>query len=277
MRLFPVSAIRNPPPANAATRAGALSAALVAAPPSPPNAAVPVPATVAMIPLADTRRMRLLPVSAIRNPPPGSAATPPGWLSCASWAPSPSPPKPADPLPATVAMTPAADTRRMRLLPVSAIRNPPPGSGETPRGWFSRTAGSVAGRPSPPKPPAAPTAGPAPATVAIAPPAPTRRMRWLEVSAIRKPPPSSGATSEGLVSSALVAGPPSPPKPPVPLPAAVSIRSPTAPSTTPVAHTPTSAVSASVASTRRTTMRWLAGADIDGDSRALRASGLSQT
>ncbi len=144
-----------------------------------------MPATVAIVPPALTRRMRSLPVSAIRKLPSGSAATPSGWFSWAEVAGPPSPAKPAPLVPATVVMTPFS-TLRMRLSPVSAIRKPLPfASGETPRGWLSRTSALTASTPSPAKLPPAPQHGPAPATVAIVPPASTRRMRPFDVSAIR--------------------------------------------------------------------------------------------
>ena len=121
-----------------ATLEGAFSEAWIAGPRSPSPSAWP-PATVVMIPLALTRRMRLLPVSAIRNEPSGRAATSRGAFSEAPVAASPSPPKPALADPATVVMTPVGLTRRMRLLPVSAMRKPPSAVGATPRGPFSRT------------------------------------------------------------------------------------------------------------------------------------------
>src|SRR3954454_3363134 len=52
-----------------------LSLAEVAGPLSPPNAAVPSPATVSILPFGNTSRTRLFGPSEIRNPPPGSAMT----------------------------------------------------------------------------------------------------------------------------------------------------------------------------------------------------------
>jgi hypothetical protein len=205
-----------------ATLLGAFSTATLAGPRSP--SVSPPPATVVMIPLVLTRRMRLLPVSAIRNEPSGRAATSRGALSVAPVAASPSPPKPALPFPATVVITPAGLTRRTRLLPVSAMRKPPSAVGETPRGPFSRTVGFVAASESPANPPGA-FPGPAPATVLMVPASLTRRIRLLAVSAIRYVAvPPTKATSDGVASCAPVAPPPSPVNPAVPVPATVSMR-----------------------------------------------------
>ena len=58
---FPASAINRFPLASTATPEGRLKRALVAGPPSPrPSAGLPPPATVVMIPLGLTFRMRLL-------------------------------------------------------------------------------------------------------------------------------------------------------------------------------------------------------------------------
>ena len=166
-----------------ATLEGVFSAAWTAGPRSPSPAAWP-PATVVMIPLALTRRMRLLPVSAIRNAPSGRAATSRGAFSAAPVAASPSPPKPALAGPATVVMTPVGLTRRMRLLPVSAMRKPPSAvGGDAARSVEPHRAvgrGQAVARE-----PAGRVAGPAPATVEIAPASLTRRMRLLAVSATR--------------------------------------------------------------------------------------------
>src|SRR5207248_223186 len=116
MRLLPVSAITKPPSAVAATPLGKLSWAAVAGPPSPEKPDVPLPATVVIVPADETRRMRLLLKSAIRKPPSAVAATPEGALSWAAVAGPPSPEKPDVPLPATVVIVPAGETRRMLLL-----------------------------------------------------------------------------------------------------------------------------------------------------------------
>src|SRR4051794_17570722 len=104
--------------------------------------------------------MRPLWLSAIRKPPPGSAATSVGAESWAAVAGPPSPEKPPVPFPATVAILPWPSTRRTRSLAVSATRKPPPGSGDTPCGAARRAA--VAGPPSPPN-----ARWPLPATVEI--------------------------------------------------------------------------------------------------------------
>ena len=58
--------------------------------------------------------MRLLPVSAMYKLPAASAAMPKGPLSEAELAGPPSPPKPADPLPATVVMMPVTASTRLQ-------------------------------------------------------------------------------------------------------------------------------------------------------------------
>ena len=105
-----------------------------------------VPATVVIRPCR-TRRMRLLWVSAIRKPPSGNAATECGSSSSALLARPPSPAEPGRPSPATVVIRPEAETLRIAMLPASATRNPPPGSGETSKGWSS--CARVAAPPSP--------------------------------------------------------------------------------------------------------------------------------
>jgi hypothetical protein len=83
---------------------------------------VPLPATVVMIPVGDTRRTRPAPASAIKKLPSGSTATPIGSLKLAAVAGPPSPESPNQPVPATVLIVPSANTRRTRSLPASAIR-----------------------------------------------------------------------------------------------------------------------------------------------------------
>src|SRR5207244_2835086 len=90
---------------------------------------------------------------------------------------------------------------------VSAIRKPPSAVAATPTGPNSLAA--VAGPPSPVEPELVSV----PATVVIVPPGETRRIAWLEVSAIRKPPSAVAATPSGKLSLAAVAGPPSPVEP----------------------------------------------------------------
>src|SRR4051812_37171948 len=90
------------PSESTATAQGLNSSALVAGPPSPKNPAVPLPATVVMIPLAPTFRTLLLPGSAIYKFPLASTATLCGNDSPALVAAPLSPEYPGKPLPATV-------------------------------------------------------------------------------------------------------------------------------------------------------------------------------
>ena len=139
-------------------------------------------ATVVIVPFGATRRMRLLPVSAIKNPPLASGETENGRFSCAASAGPPSPESPCVPLPATVVMTPAGEINRTRWLPVSGKRMLPSGSAAMPRG--AAICANVAGPPSPEKPNV-----PVPAIVVMMPVAlDTCLMRWLPVSAITKLP-----------------------------------------------------------------------------------------
>ena len=138
MRWFSASAIRKPPSGVRATPAGPRSMALVAGPSSPPKPAAPMtPATVVIVPPADTWRTLWLSLSPIRKLPSGLTATPTGKLSCALVARLPSPRGPAAPVPATVVMIPPGDTFRTRLLFESAIRKPPSGVSARPLGAFS--------------------------------------------------------------------------------------------------------------------------------------------
>src|SRR5437868_4166582 len=112
------------PDPSTATPVGVHKLALVAGPPSPVKPSnLPPPATVVMTPAAaSTRRIRLLPLSAMNRLPDPSAATPAGLHTPALVAAPPSPLNPHVPLPATVVMTPvAASTRRIRLLLLSAM------------------------------------------------------------------------------------------------------------------------------------------------------------
>src|SRR5436190_11006419 len=69
IREFSVSAIRNPPSGVDATHRGPNSEARVGGPPSPKDPTTPLPATVLIVPLAETLRMRWLRRSAMRKPP----------------------------------------------------------------------------------------------------------------------------------------------------------------------------------------------------------------
>jgi len=74
-----------------------------------------VPATVEMVPLGHTRRMRWLPRSAIRSDPSaGSTAMETGLRIAAATARPPSPLNPEMSVPATVVMVPLGHTRRTR-------------------------------------------------------------------------------------------------------------------------------------------------------------------
>ena len=159
---------RLPAPSSATLR-GAPSCAAVAAPPSPNDD--PPPATVEIFPEESTLRMRLLFTSAMYRLPAASSATSWGLLSCAAVAAPPSPLKPAVPVPATVEITPAEFTLRMRWLFHSAMYRLPARSSATPSGRSSSAA--VAAPPSPRElpPPATvsmtqSSAGCAPATAA---------------------------------------------------------------------------------------------------------------
>src|SRR4029453_2290244 len=78
MAALPGSAIRNPPAGVVATAYGIVRLAAVAGPPSPlmKTDDVPVPATVVITPVGETRRTRLPNQSAIRKPPSGVVASP---------------------------------------------------------------------------------------------------------------------------------------------------------------------------------------------------------
>jgi hypothetical protein len=87
----------------------------------------------------------------------------------------------------------------------SAIKKPPSAVAATPSGPSSWAL--VAGPPSPENPCVLP------ATVVIVPSGDTRRTRWLNVSAIKKPPSAVAATPNGVPSWAAVDKPPSPENP----------------------------------------------------------------
>jgi hypothetical protein len=112
--LFDESAIRKLPSGRTARLKALFSSARVAGPPSPEKPAVPLPATVVMIPLEETFRIRWLPTSAIRKPPSGVGATANGMFSSADVAGPPSPLKPWTPVPATVVIVPLGQTLRTR-------------------------------------------------------------------------------------------------------------------------------------------------------------------
>ena len=79
MRLLFTSEMYKLPAASSAMPHGQFSVANVACPPSPLNEPMPVPANVEMMPVdLVTRRMRLLPLSAMYKLPAASTATPVG-------------------------------------------------------------------------------------------------------------------------------------------------------------------------------------------------------
>src|ERR1035441_2918214 len=101
---------------------GKFREALVAAPPSPAKDALPLPATVVIMPFALTLRMRLLSESAMNRFPLESTATPFGEYNAALVAAPPSPEKPMLALPATVTIVPFAFILRTRQFNQS-VRN----------------------------------------------------------------------------------------------------------------------------------------------------------
>src|SRR5215207_2307568 len=117
------------------------------------------------------------------------------------------------PMVTRVEIVPSGATRRTRALPLSPTTYPPPSSASIEVGYLSSAA--AAGPPSPREP-----ACPVPATVRMIPSGPTRRMRWLSVSAITNPPSAKAAMSTNAEMRARLARPPSPLKPSVPFPAA---------------------------------------------------------
>src|SRR5581483_6094872 len=105
--------------------------------------ALPVPATVVMIPLTSTLRIRWLSESAIQMLPAPSTLAPRSKLSSAFVAGPPSPEKPAFPVPATVEMMPSGEMRRTRFTGGSVKMIEPSGASASVRGSVSlaRTAG----------------------------------------------------------------------------------------------------------------------------------------
>ena len=120
-RLLPVSAIKMFPDLSTATSSGKFSGAFIASILSITNPLLLVPAIVVMMPLtADTFRILLLAVSAMKTFPNASTANPFGNLSDAVMAGTPSPLKAWEPSPATVVIKPVLTVTFMTLLlPVS--------------------------------------------------------------------------------------------------------------------------------------------------------------
>src|SRR5579871_2203440 len=135
MRLLLRSAMYRLPLESTATPVGWLSDALVAAPPSPENPCVPLPAYVEMIPLGVSRRTRPLVRSEIYKFPALSKAMPQGDPIAALVASPPSPEKPRNPLPARTVSVPFDETRKTILLLPSAATTLPEGSRATERIW----------------------------------------------------------------------------------------------------------------------------------------------
>ena len=103
-----------------ATSYGVRSRAEVAWPPSPVFPAVPVPATVEMMPAGVTLRILLLPESAMNRFPAASNASRTGAFSRAEVAWPPSPVLPEVPVPAMVVMVPSVLIRRTACSAESA-------------------------------------------------------------------------------------------------------------------------------------------------------------
>ena len=113
-RWLPLSTTNMVPPASTARPPGKFKEARVAWPPSPLNPAVPVPATVVMLPAVSTFRIRWLSRSEIKTFPATLMARAVGLLRAAEVAAAASPLKPAAPFPAKVVTFPPASTLRTR-------------------------------------------------------------------------------------------------------------------------------------------------------------------
>src|ERR1019366_7246980 len=135
-RLPPNSVTYRLPAASKAKPNGAFNCALAAAPPSPVDPAVPVPAKVVIVPVDATLRTRLLALSAIYTFPSLSTATPSGAFSCATGPLPASPPNPAEPLPAMVEIVPFTAAFRTTLLAESETYTLPSTATATPCGRF---------------------------------------------------------------------------------------------------------------------------------------------
>jgi hypothetical protein len=160
---WPKSAMKRFPEASTAIPDGELNKAEVAGPPSPGKQHPELPATVVIIPAADTFLMRS--TFTMKRFPEASTAILVGRarLNDAEVAGPPSPELPGVPLPATVVMIPPGDTFRIRALPKSAMKRLPEASTPTPVGRFNNA--EAAGPPSPEYPPRPRPGFPLPATV----------------------------------------------------------------------------------------------------------------
>jgi hypothetical protein len=138
------------------------------------------------VPVGEIRRTLLFPESATYTAPEPATATPRG---CANWAEVVGPSTaPMSPLPASVVTWPLGATVRMRWFAESAtIAKSLP---------FTAMADGEENEAAAPKPFAAPGA-PLPASVEVAPPGATARMRLFEVSAMSATPEDSTATPSG--------------------------------------------------------------------------------
>jgi len=148
MTLLFVSAIKILWEASTQTPLGEWSSALVAGPLSPLYPAVPLPATVTILPPGPptTSRMTLLPASAMKILPEASRKTELGKLSSALVAGPLSPVYPAVPFPATEAISPVAAEISRTSLKASAMKISPEVSTKMP---FGEVVALAAGPPSP--------------------------------------------------------------------------------------------------------------------------------
>src|SRR5271157_3425201 len=123
------------PEESTAMPEGAYNWALMAGPLSPLKPGVPVPAMVAITP-PETRRIRLLALSAMKRLPEESTAMPEGAYNWAVMAGRLTTRQPGVPVHAMVAITPPAP-RRIRLLALSAMKRLPEESTAMPEGAYN--------------------------------------------------------------------------------------------------------------------------------------------
>src|SRR5204862_397277 len=149
--------------------------AAVASPPSPLKPAIPLPATVAMMPVADTWRTEFVSTAEKTKPPPGRRATERGSASWALVAAPSSPPELAG----------AGGSVHVVPSPATGMRYPRPAVSDVVRGIVRRAA--LAGPPSPHGAVVGVHGIPVPAQVAMTPSSDpeTLRMRWSYRSATR--------------------------------------------------------------------------------------------
>ncbi len=203
--------------ASIAKPRGYFTVAEVAAPPSPVEEAVPVPAIVLITPVEAVILRILWPAfSAIYKLPEASNTIPAGLFNVAEVAAEPSPVLLAVPVPAIVLITPVEVViLRIRLPPFSDIYKLPDPSNARSVGKFN--VAEVAAEPSPVLLPV-----PVPAIVLMTPvEAVILRIRLPVASAMYKFPEPSTAMPLGLFNVAEVAAEPSPVLPAEPVPAKV--------------------------------------------------------